>query len=81
VSCDGGTQTRSRACTNPPAAHGGKPCLGLKEMTQECNEDVFCPGKITSYSFSFLHKIATDIVISFQCMEDGRPGETGANAA
>ncbi|XP_020625947.1 SCO-spondin-like isoform X2 [Orbicella faveolata] len=43
VTCGGGTRTRSRSCTNPPAAHGGKPCVGLKEITQDCNKDVFCP--------------------------------------
>ena len=45
VTCDGGTQTRSRSCTNPPPAHGGKACVGLKKMTQDCNKDVFCPGR------------------------------------
>jgi len=47
VTCGGGTQTRSRSCTNPPMAHGGKTCLGLKEMTQDCNKDVMCPGRRT----------------------------------
>ena len=45
MTCGGGTKTRSRSCTNPPAAHGGKPCEGVTEMTQDCNKDVFCPGK------------------------------------
>ena len=44
VTCGGGTQTRSRSCTNPPAAHGGKLCVGTKEMSQNCNKDVLCPG-------------------------------------
>ncbi|XP_078374550.1 properdin-like isoform X2 [Oculina patagonica] len=43
VTCGGGTQTRSRSCTNPPAAHGGNPCVGLKKLAQDCNKDVFCP--------------------------------------
>ena len=45
VTCGGGTQTRNRSCTNPPVAHGGRPCVGPTEMTQDCNNDVFCPGK------------------------------------
>ncbi|XP_058945108.1 coadhesin isoform X2 [Pocillopora verrucosa] len=43
VTCGGGTQKRSRSCTNPPAAHGGKTCAGLKDMTQNCNDDILCP--------------------------------------
>ena len=46
VTCGGGTQTRSRSCTNPPATHGGKPCMGPKEMFQECNKNVLCPGTL-----------------------------------
>ena len=40
VSCDKGTQRRSRTCTNPPPFAGGKTCveqtLGPAEETQEC---------------------------------------------
>ena len=56
MTCGGGSQTRSRSCTKPPAAHGGKSCMGPKEMTQDCNKDVFCPGMKISYRFSFLDK-------------------------
>ena len=59
VTCGGGTQTRSRSCTNPPAANGGKTCLGLKEMTQDCNKDTMCPGRKTIHSLSSVHIIAT----------------------
>lgn len=45
VTCDGGTQMRNRSCTNPPVAHGGRSCVGLNEMSRECNKQVFCPGK------------------------------------
>ena len=55
VTCGGGTQTRSRSCTNPPVAHGGKPCLGLREITQDCDKDIMCPGRIIP-SFSDVHK-------------------------
>lgn len=37
-SCDGGTQTRSRNCTNPPPANGGKNCtiIGPDSESQRC---------------------------------------------
>ena len=65
VSCGGGTKTRFRSCTNPPAAHGGKTCLGLKEMTHDCNKDTMCPGRKTINSFSTVHIIATIIFFLF----------------
>ena len=61
MSCGGGTQTRSRSCTNPPAAHGGKPCLGLKEITQDCNKDIMCPGRKIILSFTIVHILAASI--------------------
>lgn len=44
VTCRGGTRRRSRSCTNPPAAHGGKTCSGQHLEIEKCNNDVFCPG-------------------------------------
>lgn len=35
--CGGGVQSRSRTCSNPPPAHGGKDCMGMSEETMECN--------------------------------------------
>ena len=35
--CDGGNQTRSRECTNPAPAFGGKDCEGSAEETRDCN--------------------------------------------
>ena len=45
-SCDRGTQTRSRACTSPPPAHGGRDCrnLGQANELRRCNTQN-CPGK------------------------------------
>ncbi|XP_068730538.1 coadhesin-like isoform X2 [Montipora capricornis] len=46
VSCGGGTHQRSRDCTNPKPAHGGKNCekLGSAMEIQECNTEA-CPSK------------------------------------
>ena len=41
--CGGGTQTRSRTCSNPAPAHGGAECVGDAVETQSCNTDP-CPG-------------------------------------
>ena len=40
VTCGGGTQTLTRACTNPPPANGGKDCSELGPATKDvsCNE-------------------------------------------
>ena len=37
--CEGGERERSRSCTNPPPAHGGKDCSELGPATEkgECN--------------------------------------------
>ena len=53
VTCGGGTQTRYRSCTNPPVAHGGRPCVGLNEIIKDCNKNVFCPSKTANKDTKF----------------------------
>ena len=40
--CGGGTQDRSRTCSNPPRANGGADCVGEWFETRECNRQR-CP--------------------------------------
>ncbi|KAI8498474.1 hypothetical protein Bbelb_236760 [Branchiostoma belcheri] len=38
VTCGGGVQRRTRACTNPPPADGGLDCAGRNEQARPCGE-------------------------------------------
>jgi len=43
VTCGGGSQSRSRTCTNPVPANGGKDCVGDSVDTRDCSTGN-CPG-------------------------------------
>ena len=43
ATCGGGTKSRSRSCTNPSPANGGKPCPGSSGDRPACNTNG-CPG-------------------------------------
>lgn len=45
MSCGGGTQTRSRTCSDPAPLNGGDECLGQDTESQDCNSDG-CKGEI-----------------------------------
>ncbi|XP_022110885.1 sushi, von Willebrand factor type A, EGF and pentraxin domain-containing protein 1-like [Acanthaster planci] len=42
-SCEGGTQTHHRSCTNPRPAYGGSTCVGPTSESQQCNTGP-CPS-------------------------------------
>ena len=46
--CGGGSQSRSKTCTNPSPANGGKECEGEDEESRRCNQQS-CHGKIAFY--------------------------------
>ena len=50
--CGGGTQTRSRTCTNPAPANGGADCVGDSTETRECNTQACASKMIEVSSFS-----------------------------
>ena len=59
VTCGGSEQTRTRTCTNPPAAFGGKPCPGDSEETRICN-DKPCPSMFRFNCLFATHTLHTD---------------------
>ena len=52
VSCGGGTQTRTRTCTNPVPSCGGASCVGSSVDTRNCNTQSCCPVGYTYYEQS-----------------------------
>lgn len=44
VTCGGGTQDRTRECSNPEPANGGADCVGDAVESQECGTDP-CPSE------------------------------------
>ena len=51
--CGGGSQIRSKTCTNPSPANGGKECEGEDEESRTCNPEP-CPGQSTFYDISHI---------------------------
>lgn len=48
VSCGIGIRIRSRECNDPEPLHGGQPCIGESQDTEECELDE-CPGTFSLY--------------------------------
>ena len=65
VTCGGGTQVRTRNCTNPVPLNGGSDCssIGGNMETRSCNPDA-CPGvkgKVWQQAKSFPHEHLHDV--------------------
>ncbi|XP_021367027.1 SCO-spondin-like isoform X2 [Mizuhopecten yessoensis] len=43
VSCEIGTRTRSRQCSNPAPAHNGRTCPGDQNDSEACSPGIICP--------------------------------------
>ena len=54
MTCGGGVQNRSRTCTSPPPAFGGRLCPGERDETKPCSERP-CPGKENTFASCTLH--------------------------
>ena len=66
VSCGGGTQTRSRTCSNPSATYGGSDCSGSTSDSQSCNTDSCGPYEYNTngtYTWTPPYSGTVDVVI------------------
>ena len=61
VSCGGGKRSRTKPCTNPAPAYGGKTCRGIGREEQTCSTNN-CPSKIDLF-YSIVFAINTLIIL------------------
>ena len=69
-SCKFGTQSRSRKCSNPAQAHGGKDCEGPAEQSRKCNEKVPVQVKHGNFFFPFLFYTREICLVSLGTTKD-----------
>ena len=65
VTCGGGNQSRSRTCTNPPPAHGGRQCSGKSTENRVCGT-AECPGKTRKHKLHTWKEIITIMIEKLQ---------------
>ena len=53
VTCGGGTQERTRTCTNPEPEFGGDDCVGDSSEIQDCGTDP-CPSELNVIPMYYL---------------------------
>lgn len=69
VTCGGGTQSRTRTCTNPTPQYGGAACPGTDTTSQDCNTQICISEFIAKgflYDFQFALLICTKIKKALQ---------------
>lgn len=62
VTCGGGSQSRSRTCTNPAPQYNGSPCPNSDTSTQACNTH-HCPSKCDIYLINLLLKTFSNLIL------------------
>lgn len=85
VTCGGGSQSRTRTCTNPAPQYNGSPCPNSASSTQACNTH-HCPSKCDHFLWNnskntFIPRpLCNDVRISLQSMGGWAAGAPGARA-